>query len=142
MNKKHIYILIFAVIFLFVVILIFVNSNNKTQENLSSIGSAASDYINGVDNAQSHLNEFTYDSTLGTVIYTPSNITLEMYNRIYNGMSESKVISILGTGEKMEGENTYLISWGTSNMSKGYWIQIVFDSSTNNVISKSQIGLK
>lgn len=142
MSKKHIYILIFAVIFLFIVIAIFVNSNNKTQNNLSSMGSAASDYTNGIDNAQSHLSEFTYDSTSGTVNYTPSNITLEMYNRINNGMSKNDVISILGDGEKMEGENTYFISWGTSDMSKGYWIQIVFDSSTNNVISKSQIGLK
>ncbi len=142
MKKKHIYILIIAIILSFIIITILVNSNKKLQDNLSSIGSSASDYINEIDNAQSHLNEFTYDSSSGIVNYTPSSITLEMYNRIDNGMSENEVISILGTGEKMEGESTYLISWGTSNMSKGYWIQIVFDSSTNNVISKSQIGLK
>lgn len=140
MSKKYLFII--AIIIIFIAIAIFVNSNNTTQDKFSSMGSGASDYINEIDNAQSHLNEFTYDSSSKSVNYTPTNITLEMYNRINSGMNEKDVINILGTGEKTEGENTYLMSWGGSNMSKGYWIQIVFDSSSKNVISKSQIGLK
>ncbi len=140
MSKKYLFII--AIIIIFIAIAIFVNSNNTTQDKFSSMGSGASDYINEIDNAQSHLNEFTYDSSSKSVNYTPTNITLEMYNRINSGMNEKDVINILGTGEKTEGENTYLMSWGESNMSKGYWIQIVFDSSSKNVISKSQIGLK
>ena len=140
MSKKYLFII--AIIIIFIAIAIFVNSNNTTQDKFSSMGSRASDYINEIDNAQSHLNEFTYDSSSGLVNYTPNNITLEMYNRINSGMNEKDVINILGTGEKTEGESTYFMSWGESNMSKGYLIQIVFDSSSKNVISKSQIGLK
>lgn len=45
--------------------------NKKLEETFSNIGNSASDYIKGIDNAQSHLNEFSYNYNTGTVDYNP-----------------------------------------------------------------------
>lgn len=116
--------------------------NKETEKVQSKIGEGASDYISGIDNAQSHIDEFSYNYETGKVEYKPSNTTLEMYNRIKEGMKQEEVVSILGEYEtKLDGENTYLLQWGESNMSKGYWISIVFNED-GTVSSKSQLGLK
>ena len=63
---------------LIIIILIFIcfgiNSyieNKKLEETFSHIGNGASDYIKGIYNAQSHLNEFSYNYNTGTVDYNP-----------------------------------------------------------------------
>lgn len=121
------------IILVVVVVILIIKSINTTQTFQNS--------ENIENNIQSHLNEFTYNYETGEVEYRPTQITLEMYSRINEGMNEKEVIQILGVGEKLEGENTYMISWGDINMSKGYTIQIIFNTN-NEVISKSQIGLK
>lgn len=115
--------------------------NKKSESVQSKIGGEASDYISGINNAQSHIDEFSYNYGTGEVEYKASKITLEMYNRIKEGMNEKEVIQILGNGEKMEGDNTYILSWGDINMSNEFSIQIVFNKD-KTVLSKSQIGLK
>ncbi len=124
------------------IIIISYLKDKETEKTQSKIGEGASDYISGIDNAQSHIDEFSYNYQTGKVEYKPSDITLEMYNRIKEGMTQEEVISILGKYEtKLDGENTYLLQWGESNMSKGYWISIVFNKD-ETVSSKSQLGLK
>lgn len=116
--------------------------NKKLEQTFENMGKGANDFITGIDNSQSHIDEFSYNYETGEVEYKPSNITLEMYNRIKEGMTQKEIISILGKYEtKSEGENTYLLQWGESNMSKGYWISIVFNKD-GTVASKSQLGLK
>lgn len=128
----------FATICIIVVILIV---NNKENDTVTSIGDGASGFIEGINNAQSHLNEFSYNYETGEVEYKPNNITLEMYNRVTEGMGEKEVIQILGNGERKNGDNTYMITWGDLQMSKGYLIQIVFDENSK-VLNKNQLGLK
>lgn len=45
--------------------------NKKIEETFSHMGNGASDYIKGIDNSQSHLNEFSYNNITGTVDYNP-----------------------------------------------------------------------
>lgn len=134
-------ILIIVVVILFVLISNYIE-NKKIKKTFDNIGNSSTDFISGIDNANSNLNEFTYNYNTGEVEYKISKITLEMYNRIEEGMRQEELISILGKYEnKLDGENTYILDWGDSNMSKGYWIRVIF-SKDGNVISKSQIGLK
>ncbi len=140
----------FWVIFIIICILCYVFTlhyldNKKIKKSVSNIGNGASDFIEGVDNAQSHLDEFSYNYDTGEVEYKPSKITLEMYNRIEEGMSQDEVVSILGKYEDMlNGENTYILEWGNeySPVHNGYWIQITFNVNEKNVLKKYQIGLE
>lgn len=139
----------FGVILIIICILIFIAisfyiKNRQTEEKLKRIGEEATDFISSIDNAQSHLNEFSYNYQTGEVEYEPSRITLETYNRIKEGMLEDEVISILGKYEnKLNRENTYMLEWGNSYapITDGHWIQIVFDMN-KKVSSKHQMGLK
>jgi len=134
-------IVIIIVVILFILISNYIE-NQRMKKTFANIGNSATDFISGIDNANSHLNEFSYNYDSGEVEYRPSKITLQMYNRIEEGMKQEEIISVLGKYEnKLEGENTYILDWGDSNMSKGYWIRVIF-SKEGNVISKSQIGLK
>ena len=95
------------------------------------------------ENTKSHLDDFSYNYETGDVEYHP-NITLEMYDRIKEEMTQEAVVAILGKHEnKLDGENTYMLEWGNSYspITGGYWIQIVFDQN-EKVLSKSQTGLK
>lgn len=117
----------------------------KVKESISNIGNSASNFIDGVDNAQTHIDEFSYNNKTGKVEYRASKITLEMYNKIEEGMSQDKVISILGQYEDiLNGENTYILEWGNeySVVYDGYWIQITFNIDEKKVLRKHQFGLK
>ena len=106
------------------------------------MGEGFSDYYDNKKNITSHLNEFTYNYETNESEYKPKIITLEIYNRIKEGMTQEEVILNLGKYDnKLNGENTYMLEWGNSNMSKGYWISIIFNKE-GTVVSKSQIGLK
>lgn len=101
----------------------------KVKESISNIGNSASNFIDRVDNAQTHIDEFSYNNKTGKVEYRASKITLEMYNKIEEGMSQDKVISILGQYEDiLNGENTYILEWGNeySVVYDGYWISFYF----------------
>lgn len=141
-NKILWFLLIILLIYILLSILFAMINNKKNQKSLETIGKSSTDFITGIDNTKSHLNEFNYNYTTGKVDYKPSTISLNMYNKITEGMNEEEVIKILGTGEKLIGQNTYIISWGDLNLSKGYSIQITFDINSCNVISKKQVGLK
>jgi len=135
-----------GIVIIFVIFIIFIINlaieQNKLKDTAESIGEGASNFISGIENSQSHINEFSYNYETGEVEYKPSKITLEMYERIKVEMEQKEVVTILGKYEnKLDGENTYILDWGDSNMSKGYWIRVIF-SKEGNVISKSQIGLK
>lgn len=140
----------FWAIFVIICILCYVFSlyyleNKKIKESVSNMGNSASEFTKGIDNAQSHLDEFSYNYGTGEVEYKPSKITLEMYNRIEEGMSQEEVILILGQYEDvLNGENTYILEWGNeySPVYNGYWIQITFDANEKNVLNKYQIGLE
>ena len=135
------------VLIIFIVIYILISSfikNKRQNETINNIGKGASDFLEGINNSESHIDDFFYNYETGKVEYKPLEITLEMYNCIKDGMKEDDVIAIMGKYErKLDGENTYLLEWGNSNLSKDskYWMQIIFDKN-KTVLSKSQIGLK
>lgn len=117
--------------------------NRELKDSMSNIGEGASEFIEGINNAESHLDEFSYNYETGEVEYRPKKITLEMYNRIKEGMNQEDVVLNLGKYDnKMTGDNTYILEWGDAEMKKGYWISIVFNKDTNTVFNKTQIGLK
>ena len=133
------------IIFILIIILItFYIEDKKVKDSVNNIGNSALNFLNGIDKAQSHLNEFSYNNKTGEVEYKPSNITLETYNIIKEGMTQEEVISVLGEYEnKQEGEDTYILEWGNSYspVYGGYWIQIIFNEN-KKVSSKYQLGLK
>lgn len=118
--------------------------NKELETSFKSIGEGATEYITGIYDADSHLDEFDYNYATGKVEYKPK-ITIEKYNQIKEGMTEKEVISILGDGEKLQPEeaNGFLIVWGDLIISNPpyYRIQITFDS-LGKVIDKYQIGLE
>lgn len=141
-KKWWIWLIIILTILIISVIVIKKIQEKQMENSFENIGKSTVDFLKGIDNAKSHIDEFFYNSQTGNVEYKPSEITLEMFNRIKEGMIENEVILNLGQYDnKILGENSYVISYGNSDLSKGYWIQIVFNKN-NKVISKSQIGLK
>lgn len=143
-KKWWFWVIVIIVCVLLCIITVSYLKNKETEKVQSKIGEGASDYISGIDNAQSHIDEFSYNYETGEVEYKPSKITLEIYNRIKEGTTQEEVISILGKHEKKsEGENTYMLEWGNSYapINNGYWIQIVFDTN-KKVLSKYQTGLE
>lgn len=120
-----------------------INENKDTKEAFESIGNAATNFITGIDTANSHLNDFEYNYETGEVEYNKKKLTLENYNKIKIGMSEAEVEKILGEGEKLspaEG-NTYLINWIDED-DTFCRIQIVFDKNTKTVSTMLQVGLE
>lgn len=140
----------FWTIIVILIITIVIAKEYKEQKDLEEamkrIGESASDFYEGIGNAKSHINEFTYNYETGQVEYKPEKITLDMYNKIEKGMAEEEVVGILGNGEKSNPEesNSYLITWGDLNLNTPpyYRIQIIFDKKTKTVISYSQLGLE
>lgn len=118
--------------------------NKELETSLKNIGEGATEYIKGIYDADSHLDEFTYNYATGEVEYKPE-ITVEKYNQIKEGMTEEEVVSILGSGEKLQPEeaNGFLMVWGDLMISNPpyYRIQITFDSS-GKVTDKYQLGLE
>lgn len=120
-----------------------INENKDTKEAFESMGNAATDFITGIDTANSHLNDFEYNYETGEVEYNKKKLTLENYNKIKIGMSEAEVKEILGEGEKLSPieANTYLINWIDEN-DTFCRIQIVFEKNTKTVLNIYQIGLE
>lgn len=142
--KKWWFWIITLVIFLILYIIISNYIENKElKDAMSNIGEGASDFIEGINNAESQLDKFSYNYETGEVEYKPKKITLEMYNRIKEGMNQEDVVLNLGKYDnKMTGDNTYMLEWGDAEMKKGYWISIIFSKDTNTICNKYQIGLK
>ena len=120
-----------------------INENKDTKEAFENMGNAATDFITGIDTANSHLNDFEYNYETGEVEYNKKKLTLENYNKIKIGMSEAEVKEILGEGEKLSPieANTYLINWIDEN-DTFCRIQIVFEKNTKTVLNIYQIGLE
>ena len=125
------------------IIYIKINENKDTKEAFENMGDAATDFITGIDTANSHLNDFEYNYETGEVEYNKKKLTLENYNKIKIGMLEAEVEEILGKGEKLfpTETNTYLINWIDEN-DTFCRIQIVFDKDTKTVLTMSQVGLE
>lgn len=127
----------------FIIIIEYIK-NKETETSLKNIGEGATNFIEGIYDADSHLDEFTYNYTTGEVEYKPE-ITIEKYNQVKEGMTEEEVVSILGSGEKLQPEeaNGFLMVWGDIMISNPpyYRIQIAFNSS-GKVINKYQLGLE
>lgn len=145
-KKWWFWLIILFITIIVVVSIVQIQKNKNLEKEIETIGESSLNYYNGINKANSHLNEFTYNYETGQVEYKPEKITLEMYNRIKSEMLEDEVTQILGMGEKteIEGANSYIITWGDLNLSNPpyYRIQIIFDKKTQTVISFNQIGLK
>lgn len=143
--KKWWFWLIVIVLVTIIVLLIFFKyrEKQKIEETIKNIGEGATDYIEGIESANTHLNEFSYNYENGEVEYNPQ-ITIEKYNQIMEGMTEKEVVNILGDGEKIQQEESegFLMTWGILNLNDYpyYRIQITFDSS-GKVSNKFQLGL-
>ncbi len=151
MNKdirnSIIFVIIGIIIVLAIIIPIAIKHNKENEElkkSFSTIGNSAKEYVEEKENVKSHIDEFSYNNTTGEVEYH-SAITLEMYNRIEEGMTKEEVIAILGKEDAIlgegEGEN-YIIEYGDSLLKKGYWIHFTMERKTNKVINKKQVGLE
>lgn len=69
--KKHKLSIIIFIITIAIILYFIISNNTKTNNAMSTIGNSATDYIKGIDNAKSHLNEFTYNSKTNKVEYSP-----------------------------------------------------------------------
>ena len=67
-----IFILVCIVIILAIVIPNIIEKN-KIQKTFETMGEGASEFIEGINNAKSHLDEFTYNNETGEVEYHPKN---------------------------------------------------------------------
>jgi hypothetical protein len=119
-------------------------SQKQVEDSVANIGNAMTEFYTGIERANTHLDEFTYNYETGEVKYKPSKITLEMFNKVKDGMKKSEVIAILGNGDELHTEEskTYMMTWGNLDLDKApyYRIQIIFNEN-NEVISSSQLGL-
>lgn len=141
--KKWWFWIAILLIFIIVIIIMKYKEQKEIEESIENINEGITDFIEGTDKADSHLDEFIFNDTTDEIDYVPK-ITIKEYNRIKNGMTEDQVVSILGKGEKSQpDENSgFLMSWGDFNLNNPpyYRIQIVFNSS-GEVTSKRQLGL-
>lgn len=143
-KKWWFWVIVFMVLIIIGLIIRESTKQIKLKETAKNIRNSASEFIAGINNAQSHSNEFSYNYETGKTEYTPLKITLEMYNSIKQEMTQEEVISILGKyNNKLDSENTYILEWGNSYspVNDGYWIQIVFNKD-KKVLNKYQVGLK
>ena len=146
-DKKNIIIICLIIVIIGLVVYLVVNKiyrENETTKAMKNIGETAKDYVEGIKNAESHLNEFPYNNETGQVEYHPK-ITLEAYNRIKEEMTKEEVVAILGKEDniiKNDNSNSYIVEYGESYLTKGYWVQIIIDKETNKVLKKYQVGLE
>ncbi len=144
-KKWWFWLIIIAVCVIITILIIQYINQKQVEDSFKNIGSGALDYLTGINNAQSYLNDFTYNYETGEVEYKPSTITLEKFNRIKEGMKKNEVIAILGKGEELHTEEskTYMMTWGNLNMTETpyYIIQIIFNEN-DEVVMSSQLGLK
>lgn len=138
-KSKWLWIVIISITIITIFVIIY-NKNKKEEAKAKAFTEGFKSFNEGIQNSEGYLDDFSYNYNTGEVEYIPKTITLEMYNRIKNGMTEKEVISVLGKGEKLnpKNSNTYMIMWGKS----GSVIQITFDKKTNTVIYANQVGLK
>ena len=135
------------IIIIGIILIVMINEiveNKEREKSMQRIAETMKDFMEETDNAKSHIDEFSYNYETGEVEYHPE-ITLESYDKIKEEIKKKNVINILGSGEKIQSEESsgYLMTWGNLETWEFpyYCIQITFDS-TNKVISKNQIGLK
>lgn len=117
----------------------------QLEDTYKTIGESASDFYTGIEKADTHLDEFTYNYETGEVEYKPQadNTWLEKYNSIEKGMTSSEVIQILGEGFITPGidDTEYFMNWGVNEgLIEGQIITIQFNN--EKVHLKTQIGLK
>lgn len=142
LKKWWFWLIILIVAVLTISIIVNLINKRKIKESAENIGEGATDFIEGVENADSHSDEFEYNHTTDEVDYKPE-VNIEKYNKIEEGMTEEEIILILGKYDnKLQGEENYILEWGDSYspIYGGYWIQVVFDE-TGKVTDKNQVGL-
>lgn len=146
LKKWWIWLIVLIVMAIAVTITVKVKSQRELEKSLNNVAEGMQDFIDGTDNANSHINDFYYDENTGEVIYIPNSLTLEKYSKVLYGMTEKEVIEILGEGNKLapEESSSYIITWGDLNIWNPpyYYVTITFDKQTNTVIDSSQLGLK
>ena len=143
-KKWWFWVIIIGVVIISLIIIIEYIKNREIETSIKNIGEGVTNFIEGVYDADSHVDEFTYNYATGKVEYKPK-ITIEKYNEVKKGMTEEEVVNILGNGEKLQPKeaNGFLMTWGDINISNYpyYRIQIAFDF-LGKVTSKYQIGLE
>ncbi len=143
LKRWWIWLIVIVLLVTIVVIIKEYKEQKKLKDTMETIGKSASDFYEGIQDAEGYSGNFIYNYETEKVEDYPS-ITLENYDNIKEGMTEKEVVSILGDGEKLqpEGSNGFLMTWGDLDLSKYpyYRIQITFDNS-GNVTNKMQLGL-
>lgn len=114
----------------------------RLTNSFKNIAKGFEEYYQQKENTTSHLNDFSYNYETGEVEYTPSNITIEMYNKIKEGMERKKVEEILGKGRETPNieEQSYYLNWGVEEGLKENQV-IVIEFYNNKVTGKTQLGL-
>jgi len=114
----------------------------RLTNSFKNIAKGFEEYYQQKENTTSHLNDFSYNYETGEVEYKHSTITLEMYNRIQEGMERKKVEDILGKGRETPGidEKSYYLNWGLTEGLKDNQV-IVIEFYNDKVTGKTQLGL-
>ena len=114
----------------------------QLEDTYKTIGESASDFYTGIEKADTHLDEFTYNYETGEVEYKTDTSWLDKYEQIKVGMSKEEVEQILGEGFKTPDiENgSFYLNWGEGQgLNKGQVITIHFTN--NKVTNKTQLNI-
>jgi len=114
----------------------------RLKNSFENIAKGFEEYYQQKENTTSYLNDFSYNYETDKVEYNPSKITLEMYNRIKEGMERKKVEEILGKGRETPNseEQSYYLNWGVEEGLKENQV-IVIEFYNGKVTGKTQLGL-
>lgn len=143
MKKWWFWTIITCIIFVVVAVFIKFKEQRKLEETAKKIGESASDFYTGIQEADTHLDEFTYNYETGEVEYKTDTSWLDKYELIRVGMSREEVEQILGEGFKtpdIEDESFYL-NWGEGQgLDKGQVITVHFTN--NRVTNKTKLNIE
>lgn len=149
MEKKHefykrwwFWVIIVLIIVVIGIVAWKVQEEIKLKKTFENIGKGFKQYYQEKENTTSYLNDFSYNNETGEVEYKPSTITLDIYNKIIEGMERKEVEKILGKGRETPGidEKNYYLNWGLTEGLKEDQV-IVIEFYNDKVERKTQLGL-
>ena len=115
----------------------------KLKKTFENIGKGFKQYYQEKENTASYLNDFSYNNETGEVEYKPSTITLDIYNKIIEGMERKEVEDILGKGRETQKKKkkNYYLNWGLTEGLKDNQV-IVIEFYNDKVTGKTQLELE
>ena len=72
-TKELILFIVICIVIILAVVIPNIIQQNKTKKTFETMSEGANEYYEGIDNAQSHLDEFVYNNETGEVEYHPKD---------------------------------------------------------------------